>query len=209
MALLEWQDDYLTGIRVIDKDHKNLFHTVNTLNDSHLNGDSNESIGWAINTLIKYVAEHFEREERFLEQAGYPNIDEHRDRHSQFTNIIVSLASLYNQQPESIDVSKVLTFLGDWLKSHILKSDMHYIPYLKGEKQGRPQTPASQSNTQEKVLVPLTVTADKADLMRTLGAALTSGGKNADDLEKVIRTHLLEIEKNNLSKARDLFGRTE
>jgi len=138
MKNLAWQDVYATGIRVIDDDHKMLFSIVNNL-VSEVNAEKPvepRQIDSLLRALTKYVDSHFSREERFLEQFGYPKLDEHRDGHDALRRQIDAISIDYYATPDKIDLEKVCEFLMKWLSQHILKSDMDYVPYLIGEKPG-------------------------------------------------------------------------
>ncbi len=132
MAYIEWTDDYLTGIDVIDDDHKHLFKLINTLNDSAEIGLDIDTIGVALNDLALYVERHFSREESFMENFAYPDLLVHMRGHRSIANQVRSFQTAYEENPGTIGTDKFLEFIRDWLTSHILKSDMAYVPYIKG-----------------------------------------------------------------------------
>jgi hemerythrin len=138
MEKMDWQASFNTGIRVIDEDHKMLFSIVNNLIDevnSSADGEPRE-IESLLEALINYVDTHFAREEQFLEQFGYPELDTHRDTHDALRQQIDGIANDYKTQPDSVDLRKVCVFLINWLSQHILISDMDYVPYVTGDKTG-------------------------------------------------------------------------
>jgi len=205
MALLEWSDDFNTDIRAIDTDHKNLFDAINMLHEAHAAGKGEERILFTVEMLQKYVAEHFEREERFLEQAGYPDFVNHRAAHREFTQLVLSLGTLCHHDQARIDIDKVIGFLSTWLRSHILETDMKYIPYLRGEKQGSAVSDTKPDKGEDKVHLNFTVSKDKAEIIRVFVETITGGGASADRFEKAVQTALEKMEENQLAKARNLF----
>jgi len=206
MALLLWSEKFSTHIRVIDNDHQNLIDAINALHDAHEEGRGNESIGSVIDTLRKYVVEHFDREEHFLERAGYPDLEEHRAAHREFTHLADSLASLYQQNPDFVDINKVIDFLGKWLTNHILKADMDYVPYVRGEKQGIECPPAEMGQDQEDVQLTFMVPANKVDVIKGFVNTVTAGDHAAESFEKAFQTAHNQLNQVNIAKAKKLFG---
>jgi len=210
MPLLEWSDKYNTNIRVIDIDHQNLFDAINALYDANESGHGVDRIDVAIKALRTYVVVHFEHEEHVLEQAGYPEFDSHRATHRDFTHVIDSLAELYRQDPDNVDVNKVLDFLGDWLIDHILKTDMDYVPYVRGEKEGNPPPETSvhgpQTGPQTDVHIAFTVPANKADLIKGFVDSVMGQDLAAENFEKAFQLAHKILEENSLARAKKLFG---
>jgi len=206
MALLEWTDDYLTHIRVIDTDHQTLFDAVNALHDAHQEDKGHERIGSVIETLRHYVVEHFDREEHFLEQAGYPDLVAHRSSHREFNHLADSLATLYEQNPDFVDVNKVIDFLGRWLTEHILETDMQYVPYVRGEKEGTPHPSSNHAKEQNEVYLTFTVPQDKADVIRGFVDTVVGGDHAAESFEKAFKAAQDQLNQSKLAKARKLFG---
>jgi len=147
MVKMVWRDAYSTGIRVIDEDHKMLFSIINNLVDEIDSGSTLDSrkISSVLEALNAYVASHFTREERFLEQFGYPELANHRHSHDALRNQLGTISNDYRTDPDSIDLQALSMFLMKWLSEHILKSDMDYVPYLLGKKTGVPSSSRSKS----------------------------------------------------------------
>lgn len=206
MTLLEWTDNYLTNIRVIDTDHQTLFDAVNALHDAHQQQKGHERIGAVIETLRLYVVEHFEREEHFLEQAGYPDYAAHRAAHREFNHLASSLASLYEQNPDFVDINKVVDFLGRWLTEHILKADMEYVPYVRGEKEGIPSGPANDAKKQNEVSLTFSVPKDKVDVIKGFVDTVIEGDHAAESFVKAFKIAQDQISQVKLAKAKKLFG---
>lgn len=206
MPWLAWSDKYNTNIRVIDTDHQNLFDAINALFDANEAGNGTQSIGAVIKALRKYVVVHFEHEEHVLEQAGYPEYDTHCATHRDFTHIIDSLAELYHQDPDSVDINKVIDFLGDWLTEHILKTDMDYVAYVRGEKKGNPPPETSVHGPQTDVHIAFTVPANKAELIKSFVDSVIGEDLAAENFEKSFTLAHKILEENSLAHAKKLFG---
>ncbi|HEX9702521.1 MAG TPA: bacteriohemerythrin [Rhodospirillales bacterium] len=137
MAFLDWSDDYLIGIAAIDHDHKTLFRLVNRLHDRIKANDGEDAVGEALAGLVAYIGTHFAREERYMDDCGYPDLVRHAQAHRDLTDTVNSLKTLYEDDPGQFKNEMILDFLKNWLTRHILKSDMEYRPYMTGAKKGR------------------------------------------------------------------------
>jgi len=207
MSLYEWSEDYSTHIRAIDSDHKNLFDTINTLHDAQVAGTVVERISPILGMLHTYVVEHFTREERFLEQAGYPELDTHRAAHRKFTCIILNLETLCQREFDRIDIDKVLAFLGTWLQDHILVADMKYVSCLRGENNGAPPSDLGADDASDMVQLSISVPHDKVDLVKRIVHTLGSG-TSGERFEQSLKTALDKIEAAQLDHARKLFAKS-
>lgn len=127
---LPWNDDYATGIAAIDGDHRTLFMMVNALHDAMMRDEPPEDLPGLFRRLMDYVAGHFQREETLMASTDYPYFEEHRDKHSQLAATLQRMAEEFSGDPEGFPVADLLDFLKNWLSSHVLKSDMEYVPFV-------------------------------------------------------------------------------
>jgi len=129
----EWSDKYLLNVPQIDSDHKNLFAIANRLHDYVSVGQHDRTIAQALNHLVKYVHEHFDREERLMDRFAFPGVVEHRKYHRLLEQIVSSMQKVYRHEPEAVDTGKLMEFLRDWLEQHILGADQLYEPWVTGK----------------------------------------------------------------------------
>ena len=85
---------------------------------------------YAITRLKQYVREHFDAEEALMACADYPNLAEHVAEHLAFRVKLGELQLKSIGQDVSMDT---VALLRDWLTNHIARTDMEYVPYLKGQ----------------------------------------------------------------------------
>lgn len=127
MEQFEWNANYATGIREIDSQHAYLFALTNRLIRQQ-SGDAagNVTIASIIDELNDYVERHFSYEESVLEQAGYEHLKEHKVLHERMRQRL----QLYGSELKSgrLTVAEVTDFLKSWLRLHILREDIKYIP---------------------------------------------------------------------------------
>lgn len=125
----KFTDEYLTGIGLIDDEHRQLFALVNEVhslvNDDFI-FDKYDEIMRILTELRNYTEMHFRDEEAYMEKIDYADLDAQRRAHNAFIEKLVDinyeeLESLDNNQQEYLQ--NVLDFLAKWLINHILKMD--------------------------------------------------------------------------------------
>lgn len=122
----EFTDEYLTGIELIDVEHKELFRIVdkaNRLVKSYDNVSGFDNIIGILNELKEYTKEHFADEEEYMEDIHYEGLEAQKRAHEAFID------KLNNIDIEQIDenpqeyLQELLEFLLGWLINHILYTD--------------------------------------------------------------------------------------
>ncbi len=122
----EFTDDYLTGIALVDAEHKELFRIVDKANQLVKSFDSlsgYDNIIMILNELKEYTKEHFADEEEYMEGIQYEGLSAQKRAHEAFID------KLDNINLDQIDANpqeylqELLEFLLGWLINHILYTD--------------------------------------------------------------------------------------
>lgn len=129
MAFLTWGSRYSIGIQTIDTQHKGLFDSLNDLHAAMMKGQGQELAGPILQRLVKYTHEHFAAEESMLAAAKYPQLDQHRINHRDFTKKVAEFVTRF-ERGEATSTVELLTFLRDWLAAHIQVEDSKYSPWM-------------------------------------------------------------------------------
>ena len=122
----EFTDNYLVGIDLIDKEHKELFRIVDKANHlikSYNASSSYDKIIEILNELKEYTKEHFGDEEEFMESIHYKGIEAQKRAHEAFIDKLenIDLNEIENNPNEYLQ--NLLEFLLGWLINHILHTD--------------------------------------------------------------------------------------
>jgi len=83
-----------------------------------------------IGEMCDYAASHFALEEQYMQSFNYADSDEHRQEHAKFTAEAAELKARADRGGLILTV-EILSFLKDWLKNHILGTDMKYVEHFK------------------------------------------------------------------------------
>ena len=127
-TIIKWNDGMSVGVPEFDAAHKKLITMIGQLDEALQHGQSGQVIRSILDGLTTYCKVHFEEEERYLEQHGYPASREHQQVHVAFMNKVGEIVKDFNEQNAS--PLQVMNLLSDWLLNHILKTDKKYTEYF-------------------------------------------------------------------------------
>lgn len=129
MSLMHWNDNYSVGVGSIDADHKKLVGMVNELFDGVKDGKGVGAVGQILDGLIAYTVEHFDREERYFAQTGYPDTAAHKAQHEDLKKQVLEIQAKFRAGNSAVTM-ETMSFLKDWLINHIQGSDKKYGSHL-------------------------------------------------------------------------------
>ena len=124
--MIQWKDDYCTGIAPIDEQHKELFSIANRIYDllkNDLIPDKYDSIVAIIGELQSYTRYHFKTEEDYMQRINYRRFLSQKAAHNEFLAKMdaIDLGKIDNSQNQYL--IEILDFVLDWLAGHIVKAD--------------------------------------------------------------------------------------
>ncbi|MEE8393412.1 MAG: bacteriohemerythrin [Rhodospirillales bacterium] len=138
MSYVSWNEKFSTGIKRIDEDHMGLFDLVDQFHEAYASGRGFNELDPVFEELMAYTERHFSYEEKMLEDAGYPDIETHREGHEHLKGEVENLYRRYKEGERTDTDSdlclEILSFLSNWLHFHILEEDMNYREFLKEKK---------------------------------------------------------------------------
>ncbi len=130
MALLEWKEEYATGIDDVDDEHKDLIDVINRLHELLIAGDAKITVPAFFARLIDGVSAHFALEERIMGESGYPDRDAHRADHERLLDEIRDLVEAF-RQAEEVDSVDLAMRLEPWFCQHFATHDLRLHTTLK------------------------------------------------------------------------------
>jgi hemerythrin len=126
MPLLSWKPEYSVNREDMDRNHREMFHILNTVYDSLMNSRESDSILPSIDRLSSIAKYQLAIEEQCLREMRVPDIDCHMAKHREFTESIEMIRNDYNFN--YLEASKeLIILLGEWLFHHVLKEDRKYF----------------------------------------------------------------------------------
>ena len=129
-----WDDAFSVGFALIDDQHKELVAMTNELFNGCKRGAIAADISFikTIRKAVEYAKTHFATEEDYMGRVNYPDLDAHKEFHSQFvTQVAGALKEFEGGSTAPIHMAR---FLKEWLLNHIAVADKKYAPYLESFK---------------------------------------------------------------------------
>lgn len=136
-SIFDFSEKYMTGIELVDDEHRHLFEIIKETNDvinaAYLH-DKYDEIMRLLSELKDYTESHFHDEEELMLRINYPHINSQKHAHSAFIEKLVNinlseLDNIDDNQDEYLN--ELITFLLQWLSNHILGSDKKIGEYIK------------------------------------------------------------------------------
>lgn len=124
--IVQFTDEYLTGIALIDKEHKELFRIVGevyrVIVDEFI-PDKYDEIVSLLEQLKDYTKFHFADEEEYMKGINYDGLEAQKRAHDAFVTRLeeMNLEQVDERQQETLE--ELMEFLTEWLVNHILNSD--------------------------------------------------------------------------------------
>lgn len=126
--MYEMKKEYFTGIQIVDEEHAKLFEYANQiyelLNEEFM-VDKYDNIKDLLIKLKDYAKVHFADEEAYMESIQYKKIFTQKVQHQAFIDALeeYDLDEIDQMEDQDAVISKMLTFVTDWLVDHILNLD--------------------------------------------------------------------------------------
>ena len=117
IQLIEWRDDFCTGIKGVDYEHEELIRLINSLFEK---AQGKESMVNSLNEIYAEIAGHFVLEEQIMKNEKYDQYEEHRQDHAKLLDDIGDITEAYESDE---DIPKLQQVLNDWFVEHFKTHD--------------------------------------------------------------------------------------
>ncbi len=130
---VQWRGAMTTGSPVLDNDHQILIGLLNEVENA-IDNHSMTVIGSALEDLLQYTVDHFEREELIQAQLHYSDAKTHKKLHDDLRNQVIHLNESFKALTDKVQkkelAGEIHTFLNAWLVNHIMQEDIKIRPLL-------------------------------------------------------------------------------
>lgn len=125
--LLEFKEEYLCGIQLLDQQHIGLVHRLNHLNMTINSAEEPEMILALFDQLLDETRQHFISEEDLLEHYHFPGYQAHKVDHLQLLAKLLDLKDRFHYQGGEL---VLLQHIKTWLLNHIQYADKEVVAFL-------------------------------------------------------------------------------
>lgn len=129
MSALTMNKNLILNHGKIDSDHQKLFDLIDQLASAMKAGEGKQACAKVISELLSYTKSHFSMEEALMSRQGYPQSTAHKGEHDKFVARINDFKNKFEAGSGVVSI-EILTFLRDWLSSHIQKTDKAMVAVL-------------------------------------------------------------------------------
>ena len=149
--IFPWNDNFETGIEIIDQQHQKLVDIINELANQLANCSNANILDEVFVELADYAAYHFKTEEAIWHEHLVTDdwFIEHQKTHERFFEQVMTLKN--NKENLSFDevIHQMLSFLTQWLAAHILEKDKRFAIVVLNIKAGHSLEKAKELANEE------------------------------------------------------------
>ena len=123
-------NEYEYGILWMDLQHSKLIEWFNKLHNAFEEGTYTLELLQISKFMEWYVMDHFEMEEAYMQKYGYPEYEQHKKLHLEFSSDYSKFTQTMLKNEMQVG-SELLLMLYDFITRHIADEDGKYAEFLK------------------------------------------------------------------------------
>jgi len=100
MAVIEWREQFETGIPDIDYEHAQLVELINTLCGKLQEHPTRELIAGMLGEIYAKISAHFAAEETIMRERGYDQYADHKADHEHLLDEIREIMEAFQANPD-------------------------------------------------------------------------------------------------------------
>ena len=133
MSLEPWNKSMELGHPIIDGQHRRLYSLVLELNTALENNSAPGLISRYLQDLLECALTHFESEERIMDRARYPGLEQHKAIHADLLDKGQKIAQAYAAGGVLLNET-LATFFAEWTLKHIQEEDRQAVEFIFNKK---------------------------------------------------------------------------
>jgi len=133
MTLIEWREEYATGISGVDYEHQELIALINSTYEILDNSPDKTNIINCLGDIYGRISSHFALEERWMEQHNYDDYKPHRDDHERLLDDIGDITDDV-ESSNKLNTEQLREKLDNWFLVHFKTHDARLHKFEKSRK---------------------------------------------------------------------------
>lgn len=122
MSIIEWKDDYATGIASVDHEHKELIELINTLHGQMQGEVSRVQVMEALGEIFAQISAHFALEEKIMQEKHYRAFAEHKLDHETLLDELLDIMDSVDDDGQ-FSADELSVDLDRWFSDHFRTHD--------------------------------------------------------------------------------------
>ena len=140
MALIEWREEFCTGIKGVDYEHQELIRQINAVYELVEDRADKALVIDSLGEIYGSISAHFALEEQMMKRHGYDHYQQHMADHERLLDDIRDITDEFEKSID-LDDTEFKQKLTDWFQLHFKTHDsrLHKLAAM------RSHEPVSQS----------------------------------------------------------------
>lgn len=122
MSIIEWKDDYATGIASVDHEHKELIELINSLHGQTQGEASRDQVIEALGEIFAQISAHFALEEKIMQDRQYRAFAEHKLDHETLLDELLDIMDSVDEDGR-FSADELSVDLDRWFSDHFRTHD--------------------------------------------------------------------------------------
>ena len=140
MEKFDWLESFELGIAEVDEDHRGMLAIMREIEQA-ADAEAYDHCKELLGELLSFTVAHFQREEKMLEEFGYPNVEIHKKYHTELLARAKSVKSVCESIKTKHNLKECCHEMFGFLVDDIVMGDLKFKSYL--EDKGHIKRPGS------------------------------------------------------------------
>lgn len=123
MPLIEWRDEFRTGIDAVDFEHRELIDLINRAHERLEGAAPRDEIEAFLGEIFAKIAAHFALEESVMRRKAYDQYRDHKQDHEALLDAILEIMQEYDSGGFTHMSDRLSIRLRDWFSEHFKTKD--------------------------------------------------------------------------------------
>jgi hemerythrin len=123
MALIEWRDEFNTGIAEVDHEHRELVDLINQLHEQLQRDADHDTVSAFLGEVFAKISAHFALEETVMRKHRYDEYEAHKAEHETLLDGIRDIMDDYEAGSYANADEALATTVQDWFVNHFKTKD--------------------------------------------------------------------------------------
>jgi hemerythrin len=132
MALVEWKEEFRTGIPSIDHEHESLIALINQIHAGLATQTDKVQVEGVLGEIHARISAHFALEERVMRERRYDQYQDHKMDHENLLDEIRDIMERVEDDPHFRHAPTLSAQLSEWFAGHFRTKDARLHKMLGG-----------------------------------------------------------------------------
>jgi hemerythrin-like metal-binding protein len=129
MALIEWKDEFATGVPDVDSEHRQLIELINALHVALLREDVTYTVMDFLGQIYARISGHFALEEKIMRERRYDQFEDHKTDHERLLDELRDIMDDYEAHAYFSD-EEFARQIENWFSQHFKTRDARLHKHL-------------------------------------------------------------------------------